>query len=200
MNIKFSNVVYHGTISSCLDSIRNGINLSVCNVRTDFGQGFYATFNYDQAMNFAIQKANDNNNSEDEKKEEISDYEVQYVKPIVIEFNLNVNNILKLKGEFFTDTSDRWVEFIYNNRVGIYSLTSEYHNCDKRFDFVYGYVADSSLYPTIKKYKLGIISFEELKRGIQPYKYSKFKYDQLSFHSEEALKCLKIKSARIGGI
>lgn len=200
MNIEFASVVYHGTVSSCFGSIRNGIDLNVCNVRTDFGQGFYTTFNYDQAMNFARQKAIDYNNSEDEKRAEIADYEAQYVKPIVIELNLNVNNLLKLKGEFFEDTSDKWVEFVYNNRVGIYLSTSGYHNCDKRFDFVYGYVADTSLYPTIKKYKMGKISFEELKKGIQPFRYSKFKYDQLSFHSEEALKCLKIKSARIGGV
>lgn len=70
----------------------------------------------------------------------------------------------KLKGKIFDETSDKWVEFVYNNRVGLYLLTSKSHNHDEKFHYVYGYVADTKLFPTIRKYKIGKISFEDLKK------------------------------------
>ena len=60
--LSFPSEVYHGTISSNLKSLKKGINISKSNDKTDFGKGFYTTFNYEQALNFAHNKAFSYNN------------------------------------------------------------------------------------------------------------------------------------------
>jgi len=51
--------VYHGCDDQSANNIvKNGINLALCKVLTDFGQGFYTTTSLKQAKNWANQRCN----------------------------------------------------------------------------------------------------------------------------------------------
>lgn len=190
--------VYHGTITKHFLSFTQGIDLNKCEIKNDFGQGFYLALNYDQALKYGVYKTNEFNNSELKIANEIANYTPQYVKPLIIQYDLDSKRLLEFNGEIFNSPNDKWGEFVYNNREGINSIISEYHNCDKRFDFVYGDIADTKLFLSLKKFKTGIINLKEFTRSIQPYKHSDYKYLQLSLHTDRAINCLN--NARIGGI
>ncbi|MFT4413898.1 DUF3990 domain-containing protein [Fredinandcohnia humi] len=199
-NIELPNIVYHGTISEYFNSLIDGIDISRSNDKTDFGKGFYVTLNFNQAMKFASVKSEAYNNQVREIKQKNPQAEIAFAVPLVFAYHLNTTQLLKLNGEYFTQISDNWAEFIYNNRIGYNKVKSDYHNLDQKFDFVYGDVADTNLFPTIRKYSLGLISWEEFKKGIQPYRFTKVKYNQLSLHTPEAIECLKFSYMKWGEV
>ncbi|HHY72039.1 MAG TPA: DUF3990 domain-containing protein [Bacillus bacterium] len=198
--ITLPNTVYHGTVSEHFHSLKNGIDLSKSNPNTDFGRGFYVTLNFEQAMKFAEVKTGVYNNEIRQIRQNNPHIERAFAVPLVIAYNLDDHKLSKLTGEYFTHVSDKWAEFIYNNRIGANKVKSDYHNWNQMFDYVYGDVADTNLFPTIKKYSLGLISWEEFKKGIQPYRFTKEKYNQVSLHTAEAINCLSYSYMKWGEV
>ncbi len=195
----FPEKVYHGTITKYYESLIDGIDICKSNPKTDFGQGFYTTLSEEQAWNFAERKASDINNSE-KQKAKILGYKPKFEKPLIVEYKLNKEILRELNGTILDCKDDKWAEFVYNNRIEESLMKSKFHNKNKMFDYVFGDVADTRLFPAVKKFSQGIIDFEQFQKDINPYKFADFRYNQLAFHTEESLKCLNKKSARIGGI
>lgn len=192
----FPNTVYHGTITRHYESLSQGIDISKSNIKTDFGQGFYTTFSKEQAESFAETKAYDINSFERQKAK--AGGTPNFVNPLIIEYKVNKEKLKQLNGVFLDCKDDKWAEFVYNNRIDNKLMKSDFHNKNGIFDYVFGDVADTKLFPAIKKYSRGLIDFKQFQQEINPYKFAD--YNQLSFHTEEALNCLIKKSARIGGI
>ena len=139
-------------------------------IRTlDFGPGFYTTTNKEQAVNFAV-KVYDRSVREGNtpKGKFISIYEVDYEK---------------IKQEFavlrFGSANEEWLDFVLANRRN--------HHLDKKYDIVYGPVANDTIYRTLIAFESETLSKEET---IAKLKIRKL-FDQMTFTSERALSCLK---------
>ena len=89
-------IVYHGSYTGI-----DEINLELCEVGKDFGQGFYVTKFPEQATTWAIRKGKANR-----------------TKGVVTEFEFseNICHAMKLKVLHFTDYTDEWFDFVVLNR------------------------------------------------------------------------------------
>lgn len=178
------NVVYHGTISVHKDSILSGIDINKGYKSVDFGQGFYTASDFSQAKKIAYDRTNAYNKK---CKPSILAY------PIVIEYKIDKSILSSLKGKLFDSPSEKWIEFIYNNRVGINFVINSYYNLDRKYHYVYGCVADSNIADMVGDIKRGVITYGDFHDHIKPLQPSK--YNQLSFHSElsiQALSCTNV--------
>jgi len=134
----------------------------------DFGAGFYTTTNYEQAEEFA-RKVGDRRESE---KCFVSVYEVA-------DFDLLKKELSVLE---FTEPNEQWLDFVFENRAGIYS--------GKVYDIVYGAVANDTIYRVLTAYEEGIVPKDECIRQLKVRKL----YNQMTFASEKALAHLKFTS------
>ena len=134
----------------------------------DFGTGFYTTTNYEQAEEFA-RKVGDRRESE---KCFVSVYEVA-------DFDLLKKELSVLE---FTEPNEQWLDFVFENRAGIYS--------GKVYDIVYGAVANDTIYRVLTAYEEGIVPKDECIRQLKVRKL----YNQMTFASEKALAHLKFTS------
>ncbi len=175
------NLLYHGTISIYSDSIKSGIKLNCGLVPSDFGNGFYTTTFKKQAEIFAEKKVKIHNRK---NKNNIAD-------PIVAVFDLNQNILNECSGIIFNTENYKWKEFIFNNRVGKELAISDFHNLDSVCDFVYGSVADSLIAQMIESYCTGHINAELFLKQLNPLNNGES--DQLSFHTIDSLKSIKLK-------
>lgn len=88
--------LFHGTLQTHVGSILGGINLTVCQPRTDFGRGFYTTTSLPQAWNWAWQLSVRSPGSQ----------------PAVVRFDVSRDKLAKLdalwfvRGDFHAD--DYW--------------------------------------------------------------------------------------------
>lgn len=162
---------YHGTIDVYSNRISDKIDISVGRHFTDFGQGFYVTSNYKQAVSWAAFKYKDN-----ESKFE------QSIKPSVIKFTLDLEFLSKLKGLMFDMPSDRWAEFIYNCRKAG-RMDRVFHE----YDYVCGPLADGKTAPLVSKLIRGSITLDEFHDRIKP----KNSENQLSLHNDLALESIR---------
>ncbi len=131
---------------------------------TDFGKGFYTTTNFEQAKNWALIKQRNAGSG---------------VKAIVSIFEAD-DNLLEKSGydiQAFHAPDEAWLTFVVDCRK------STPHN----HAIVFGPVANDKIYETIELYGSKILSLEET---IARLKVNEF-YNQISFHSNEALKELK---------
>lgn len=129
----------------------------------DFGGGFYATTNYDQAKNWAIKVSYRNNTNYKCINTYEFDYDNAEKELIIIKF----------------DTADeKWLDFICNNRSGKY--TGEY-------DVVIGPVADDKVYRVVVEYENGDIDKDLALKNLKTEKLC----DQILFHTERSLNFLK---------
>lgn len=168
-------VSYHGTISLHVDSILEGIRFNINPGRRDFGQGFYITTDFEQAAYWANRKATYENKNR--KKQEL-----EPVKAVVVYIEIDLNNLLKLEGKFFSQPDVIWAEFVYNNRMGTEEAN---HN----YDYIFGPLADGTkLWPELDKYRNGGISIQKLARLICPQRNQ----NQLSLHTSRVLECIKV--------
>jgi len=78
----------------------------------------------------------------------------------------------------FEKATQEWLEFVIKNRRG--KKTESY-------DFVMGPVANDALYATILLYEQGVLTANAAIEQLKTHTL----FDQLSFHTEKALKCLK---------
>ena len=139
------------------------IDLSNSKDKRDFGKGFYTTTIREQAEDWA---------------EVLYDrYKGDGIYIYEIEFNLL--NSLSIKE--YDELSEEWLIMIQKNRV----LGGIQHN----FDIVKGPVANDKTTRTIALYIAGIINAND---AIERLKHNSIN-NQVSFHTQAALSCLKIK-------
>lgn len=176
-NIILPTVVYHGTTSNWLESIKESISLKRGSKWADFGQGFYTTSNFDQARKWAEKRRNSYNTFQLNSK--------TFVDAVVITYELDLEKINHLRGIIFDKQSEEWIKFIYRNRSRKESFK---HN----YDYVFGSVADGNVDRLIKDYDDDIISIDELRESIR-HKFELDTSNQLSFHSQRAIELLVFK-------
>ena len=174
--------LYHGTnYSSAMNICQNGIDLSCSELYLDFGPGFYTTPSYEHASKTAIRKT-DKYNKIYNKNEE----------PFIVEMNFNMNSI-KMVTKSYPRHNQEWGDFVLYNRLlpeilEKYNITE--HNQDKRYDLVYGELADGSIinlafrvnYSNLSPYNIDYTKM--LKRNGDVYGH------QYSFHTITSLSCL----------
>jgi hypothetical protein len=139
-------------------------------IRTlDFGQGFYTTTNKEQAVNFAV-KVYDRSTREGAapKGKLISIYEADYEK---MKRELDILR--------FESADDEWLDFVLANRRNYYE--------GKRYDIIYGPVANDTIYRTLIAFESETLSKEET---IAKLKVRQL-FDQMTFTTERALSFLK---------
>jgi hypothetical protein len=131
---------------------------------TDFGKGFYTTTNIEQAKSWALIRQKSAGTG---AKAIVSVYEVD-------------DNLLK-KPDYdiltFDAPDEAWLTFVVNCRKSIRHT----------HDMVFGPVADDKIYVTIAQYENNLL---DLDSTIARLKINEF-YNQVSFHTNEALKELK---------
>ena len=135
---------------------------------TDFGKGFYTTTDFEQAARWA----------------RIKRERLGYGKAVVSVYDFDERfleadefQVLRYQG-----ATEKWLDFVVQNRKGVL----EHH-----YDLVMGPVANDRLYATIIMYEKGDLSVEAAIVQLKTHVL----FDQLSFHSREALKCLRFVSS-----
>lgn len=137
------------------------IDLSKSHNRRDFGRGFYATLLEKQAKKWAYRLS---------LREKTPTYYVyQYV--------FDESRSLKVKR--FSSLDQEWLEFIKENRAK--------GGLQHDFDVVIGPVADDNTMETVQLYISGILEANE---AVKRLRHSQIN-NQVSFHTEEALHCLR---------
>jgi hypothetical protein len=190
MKVDFSKmskkILYHGTTNDQFESLQQGIDLTKSKDSRDFGRGFYTTTIPDQAVDWANNQAERYNT-----KKRLTNFNEQ-VKPLVLHFKVDYEKLSHLEGYAFEYPSDEWANFVYNNRRNV---VNSLHNIDLKFDFVYGSLADGKdINGDLDEFHNGIIDIDELRIRLFPYTYAN---NQLSFHSTEAVSCLKLVNYNI---
>ena len=145
-------------------------DLQKCRSATDFGHGFYTTTSYTQAEQWAKIK---------KKRAKCESAVVS-----VFEFDEKLLYSENYKVRHFEKATPEWLEFVIGNRRGVST-----HN----YDFVMGPVANDALYATILLYEQGILTANAAIEQLKTYTL----FDQLSFHTEKALKCLKFMEIKV---
>jgi hypothetical protein len=127
--------VYHGSYIKI-----NKIDLSKCEPRKDFGQGFYVTKFYNQALIWANRKGRD-----------------YHTKGIVTEFTFfeSVFNDKYYKTLQFKEYNKEWLDFVALNRS--FNTVLPVHD----FDIVEGPVADDKITTRIDAYIRGEVSKDD---------------------------------------
>ena len=151
--------VYHGT-----DMKFRLPKLPKCNSYTDFGRGFYLTYELERAKEWG---ANRNPVKYRVNVYELPDYIFREGEP-------------ELKVLQFSTATAEWAKFVYRNR------NEEDFTHD--FDIVVGPVADNDLQVQFAKMMREGLSFDDISQNI---KYEKFKKPQICFCTERSLNILK---------
>jgi len=161
-------ILYHGS-----NVFIEKVDLQKCRPFKDFGRGFYCTELKEQA--------------------ELMAKRVAYIyggSPFVTIWELNdeafVSSELNIKT--FTESSKEWAMLLLNNRNRDFT---EYDilqcNHDNKYDIVTGPVANDDLALLFRTFTNGFIDMDALVKGMKFKRLS----EQISFHTEEALKYLK---------
>ena len=130
--------------------------------RRDFGVGFYMTRNKTQAENWAKSK----------KSRKASQYAILYV------YEAEPDDEIRIK--LFESMTEEWLEMIRRNRL----LDGVQHP----YDIVIGPEADDNSWAFLKAYIQGERSAKETLEQLSASE----KRDQVSFHTERALRCLRL--------
>lgn len=145
---QFSNtaVWYHGTTSTQVPSLKDGINVYHSKRNCDFGIGFYVTSKFDQAVKWAQRKSKD---------------ELPFnpkVKPVVLSYQFQDSNDVETK---IFEIDKEYFQFVYKNRLELDAKAGiNIHN----FSAVFGPVLDGQvtrLKVTLDDYFEGINSLEK---------------------------------------
>lgn len=186
--------VYHGTVLSHLPSIIKGIQFDCCNPHTDFGQGFYTTSNYGQALSFAQKQTKAEIN--ERRRNQTYGKNDNTLLPLVLKYRVNLRKIKKINGKLFALPDEKWAEFVYNNRIGVNSLLlSSFHNLNSDHEYVFGHVADGKISLIIGNARGDGIDLKQFHAEIMPY--SPTTQNQLSFHTNQAIKCITFEGSVI---
>jgi len=156
--------LYHGS-----DQIIKAPELRSSTRTLDFGAGFYTTTNKEQAINFAVKvytRSIREGNTPSGKF--ISVYEADYEK---MQQELNILH--------FKSADEAWLNFVMANRRNTYN--------GKKYDVIYGPVANDTIYRTLIAFEDGVLSAEET---ITRLKIRQL-FDQMTFVSGHSLSFLK---------
>lgn len=129
----------------------------------DFGFGFYTTPNREQAVNFA-QKVTE--------RRKIGD---ATLNTYLVDENVTFKECSLLR---FDSPNEEWLDFFTANRQETYQ--------GKKYDLIYGAVANDDVYRTITLYMTGVL---DKKQTLEALKIRKL-FNQLVFTTENSLKYL----------
>jgi len=132
--------VYHGSYT-----LIDEIDLNLCEIGKDFGQGFYVTKLYQQAEFWSIRKGR-----------------IKRTNGVVTEFDYNENicRIMKLNVLRFDDYDEKWLEFVVQNRLN--DTEQQAHD----YDIIEGPVADDKITEQIKDYIAGTVTKEKFLKDL----------------------------------
>ena len=153
-------ILYHGS-----NVIVEKPRLIQQNRTLDFGSGFYATANREQAISFADKVTKRRKDG----SPHVSIYEIADIEELKEKFKLHI----------FAEANEEWLDFVCANRGG------SYHG--EQYDMVLGPVANDTIYRTFIAYEEGILTKEET---IARLKVKKL-YNQMTFSTEAALAQLR---------
>ena len=153
-------ILYHGS-----DVIIKEPKLIKQNRTLDFGYGFYTTANREQAVSFA-QKVQ-------ARRKSLAAYVSVYEIPPVEELQQNLDVLV------FSEADEMWLDFVSENRNGKYS--------GKRYDIIYGPVANDTIYRALLAYEESVYTKEETVKRLKVKKL----YNQMTFTTRVALVYLK---------
>lgn len=154
-------ILYHGT-NIAFDTI----DLKKSKPNKDFGQGFYLSADYEQAMAMAKTKVE----------------QLEYGTPIVLAFEVDETLMEKLNIKMFNEYSEEWAEFILLNRRNSDAVPA--HN----YDIVFGPIANDRVGVQLWKYETQSIDLPTLVRNLKHMKGITYQY---FFGTEAAIKLLK---------
>ena len=139
----------------------------VPNRTLDYGAGFYTTTSEQQTRERILRK--------------LSGEDSGFVN--VYDFDEKAAEGLK-RLDFRNPPGDEWVDFVHANRTRR-DFTHDY-------DLVYGPVANDRVYAAFALYEQGLLGKQELIAELKTYKL----IDQMLFHTEESLTCLRFIEAK----
>ena len=142
------------------------IDLSISKPNKDFGQGFYLSPCYEQALNMAKIKVE----------------QLQEGVPLVMTYELNEAALAKLNVKRFDEYTEEWAKFILANRNN--KTNTPVHS----YDIVIGPIADDRVGVQLWKYENQLIDLPTL---VNKLKYMKGITIQYFFGTEDALNILK---------
>ena len=154
-------ILYHGT-----NMAFDAIDLKKSKPNKDFGQGFYLSADYAQAMAMAKIKVD----------------QLEFGEPIVLTFEVDEAQMERLNIQRYHEYSEEWVKFILLNRRNDKPFPT--HD----YDIVFGPIADDRVGVQLWKYETQSIDLPTLVRNLQHMKGITFQY---FFGTEEAIKLLK---------
>ena len=154
-------ILYHGT-----NVVFDEIDLTKSKPNKDFGQGFYLSREYTQAMDMAKIKVE----------------QLESGVPTVITFEADETKMLSLKVLRFDDYSEEWAKFILLNRNN--ASRQPAHD----YDIVIGPIANDRVGVQLWKYENQSIDLPTLVHNLRNMKGITFQY---YFGTERAIKILK---------
>ena len=154
-------ILYHGTNVDF-----ETIDLSKSKPNKDFGQGFYLSADYNQAMDMAKTKVE----------------QLETGTPIVLAFEVDEQQMAKLKIQCYSEYSEEWAKFILLNR------RNSTHKPVHDYDIVIGPIANDRVGVQLWKYETQSIDLPTLVRNLQHMKGITFQY---FFGTEQAIKLLR---------
>lgn len=154
-------ILYHGT-----NAVFDEIDLTKSKPNKDFGQGFYLSREYTQAMDMAKIKVE----------------QLESGVPTVITFEADETKMLSLKVLRFDDYSEEWAKFILLNRNN--ASRQPAHD----YDIVIGPIANDRVGVQLWKYENQSIDLPTLVHNLRNMKGITFQY---FFGTENAIKILK---------
>lgn len=152
--------LYHGT-----NKAFERIDLTISKPNKDFGRGFYLSASYEQALNMARIKT--------EQQEEGT--------PLVMEFEVSEDDMEKLRVRRFNEYSEEWAKFILANRKN--ATNQQIHD----YDIVIGPIANDRVGVQLWRYESQMIDLPTLVRKL---KYMKGITIQYFFGTEKAVSLL----------
>lgn len=154
-------ILYHGT-----NVVFDEIDLTKSKPNKDFGQGFYLSREYTQAMDMAKIKVE----------------QLESGTPTILTFEVDENRMLSLKVLRFDDYSEEWAKFILLNRNN--ASRQPAHD----YDIVIGPIANDRVGVQLWKYENQSIDLPTLVHNLRNMKGITFQY---FFGTERAIKILK---------
>jgi hypothetical protein len=154
-------ILYHGT-----NVVFDEIDLTKSKPNKDFGQGFYLSREYSQAMDMAKIKVE----------------QLESGTPTILTFEADENKMLSLKVLRFDDYSEEWAKFILLNRNN--ASRQPAHD----YDIVIGPIANDRVGVQLWKYENQSIDLPTLVHNLRNMKGITFQY---FFGTVRAIKILK---------
>jgi hypothetical protein len=141
--------------------------------KLDFGEGFYATYNREQAVRWSERVA----------------ARRKAASRVITEYEFNLDEAEKrLQIIKFNEPDDEWLDFVSANRNG--------HILTQQYDIVIGPVANDVVYTAVALYEQGLLDKRETINRLKVQKL----YNQILFHTEVSLQfCRYISHETIGG-